>query len=243
MPIHLFVMNFRTPFSFLYPIQLNFLWFIFGVGTSCGLWWEYAVPAKKPWLHLPVFYTLLCSALWKRGLSLGMLLLTERKRKFQPEFIFHPSCMGIDKGCGLVTGQINEVKLDDLWTSNHLWYSSWHKTIIIPVHAQVRYPASIPPHSLPLFSSFRYKQPRLFDKLYRHPETAGRRDRLVSGHQALEADRAQVLLPVHLQWKLLRRKLLQKMLSEGRPIRPLHLHPRRAAHLSTWLEGEILRRT
>lgn len=105
-PIHSFVMNFRTPFSFLYPIQLNFLWFIFGVGKSSGLWWEYAVPAKNPWLHLPVFYTLLCSALWKRGLGLGMFLLTERKRKFQPEFIFHLSCMGFDKGCSLVLWDI-----------------------------------------------------------------------------------------------------------------------------------------
>lgn len=83
--------------------------------TSSGLFlaWERAVGfgentqclPKNPWLHLPVFYTLLCSALWKRGLGLGMFLLTERKRKFQPEFIFHLSCMGFDKGCSLVLGR------------------------------------------------------------------------------------------------------------------------------------------
>lgn len=133
--IHPFVMNFRTPFSFLYPIQLNFLWFIFGVGKSCGLWWEYAVPAKNPWLHLPVFYTLLCSALWKRGLGLGMFLLTERKRKFQPEFIFHLSCMGFDKGCSLVLGRLLKRKWMTFEPQSHLW-CSWHKTIITqtPLH-------------------------------------------------------------------------------------------------------------
>lgn len=35
-----------------------------------------------------------------------MFLLTERKRKFQPEFIFHLSCMGFDKGCSLAPGRL-----------------------------------------------------------------------------------------------------------------------------------------
>ncbi len=153
MPIHCFVMNFRTPFSFLYPIQLNFLWFIFGVGKSCGLWWEYTVPAKNPWLHLPVFYTLLCSALWKRGLGLGMFLLTERKRKFQPEFIFHLSCMGFDKGCSLVLGRLLKRK----WTTfepTRLLCKTRHMSGLMWLMMLT---------SFLLLSPSRYQQPRLFD--------------------------------------------------------------------------------
>lgn len=58
---------------------------------------------KKPSLHLPVFYTSLCSAHWTEP---GNVLLAETDRKFQPGFIFHLSCMGFNKGCGVVLGTV-----------------------------------------------------------------------------------------------------------------------------------------
>lgn len=75
----------------------------FGENTQC-------LPKNPDYIFL--YFTPYSVPPFGRGdLGLGMFLLTERKRKFQPEFIFHLSCMGFDKGCSLV--QIIKVKVDD----------------------------------------------------------------------------------------------------------------------------------
>lgn len=89
----------------------------------------------------------------------------------------------------------------------------------------------------------RHRQPGLLDQPVRRPEAAGRREGLDPGHAEREERRAELLVPLRLQRELLRRELLQEMHAEGRPLRPLHLRPRRAAVLPAGLEGEILRRT